>query len=554
MNDLSTRSRVMLLVVVSALPAFALTLYSAFEQRRTAKDGAQADLIRITRLAAREQLQIVEGARQTLIASSQVLAGMKGDRAACNRYLAGLLAQNHGRYYTMGLLDAQGRLVCSAVPWKGAFSAADRGYFQRARKQGEFSVGEYQTGRVTKQEGVNFGYPVKGTDGKVAAVAFVGFDLESFNRVAAATPLPADSNITVLDRSGIVIGRYPITAAVQAGEKLQNKSVLEAVFASSDGVFEGARLDGVKRLYVHEAVMRDSDGEIPIRILVSLSLEEIFADANRALVRNLAAIAAATMLLVLLSWYGTELFVLRSARALLGAARRVRAGDLGARTGLASASDELSQLGQAFDEMAETLQRRESELHQVMQELREQTITDPLTGLYNRRYLRDVLTRELMRAKRKKSPLAALMVDLDHFKRINDSLGHEAGDAVLREVGALLKRSVRGSDIVCRYGGEEFALLMPDATLESAQRRAEEIRAAIRRLEPQFQGKSAGSLSTSVGVALFPNHAGETESLLAKADEALYRAKGEGRDRVVMSDSVAPQEAADPRSRSVPAS
>ncbi|HZT63952.1 MAG TPA: diguanylate cyclase, partial [Burkholderiales bacterium] len=389
---------------------------------------------------------------------------------------------------------------------------------------------------------------------KVTGIAFIGFDLASFNRVATSTPLPPEGIITVVDRNATVIARHPVTDRVRVGRKLENPSVLKALFGTKSGVFETTRLaDGVDRLYVHDAVAENPDGTIPIRILVSLPLSVIFADANRSLTRNLVGIAVATLLLVLGAWYGTELFVLRSIRSLLDAARSVRSGDLGARTRLRQGNDELSQVGQAFDEMAETLQRRDVELRKAVLELKEQALTDPLTGLYNRRYLRDVLARELMRAKRKNSPLAAVMVDVDYFKRINDSLGHEAGDMVLKELSALLRRCVRGSDTVCRYGGEEFALLLPDAMLEGAQRKAEEIRAAVKALDLHFHGKRIGALSASFGIALFPDHAAAAEPLLGRADEALYHAKAAGRDRVVVSDagSAAP---AVPTSRTEPSS
>jgi diguanylate cyclase (GGDEF)-like protein len=241
------------------------------------------------------------------------------------------------------------------------------------------------------------------------------------------------------------------------------------------------------------------------------------------------------LLSLLGAWYGTELFVLRNIRALLYAAERVRKGDLGARTRIGQGKDELGHVGQAFDEMAETLQQRDVALRKAVQDLQEQAVTDPLTGLYNRRYLREALSRELMRAKRKNSPLAVVMVDADHFKRINDTLGHEAGDMVLKELGALFKRSIRGSDIACRYGGEEFALLLPDASLDGAERKAEDIRMAVKRLDIRVQDKPVGALSASFGVALFPQHADEADALLTKADEALYQAKGAGRDRVMVS-------------------
>ncbi|HVQ61680.1 MAG TPA: diguanylate cyclase [Burkholderiales bacterium] len=541
MRNLSTRNKLILLVVASALPALALTLYSTLEERDAAKANARADLVRLTRLATREQEQIIEGVRQTMVASSQVLTALQADAAACNRYFARLLAQNRGRYHSMGLFNLDGYLFCNAVPWTPGTYSGDRDYFQLAKSSGQFSVGSYQMGRVTGLQGVNFGYPVRNAEDKVTGIAFIGFDLASFNRVATSTPLPPEGILTVVDRNATVIARHPAEDRVQAGRKLENPRVLKPLFSTKSGVFETTRLaDGVDRLYVHDAVAENPDGTVPIRILVSLPLSVIFADANRALTRNLVGIVVATLLLVLGAWYGTELFVLRSIRSLLDAARRVRSGDLGARTRLLQGNDELSQVGQAFDEMAETLQRRDVELRKAVQELKEQALTDPLTGLYNRRYLRDVLARELLRAKRRNGSLAAVMVDVDHFKRINDSLGHEAGDMVLKELSALLRRCVRGSDTVCRYGGEEFALLLPDATLEGAQHKAEEIRAAVKALDLRFHGKRIGVLSASFGVALFPNHAADAEPLLGRADEALYHAKGAGRDRVLLSDAAAP--------------
>src|SRR6266571_733605 len=163
----------------------------------------------------------------------------------------------------------------------------------------------------------------------------------------------------------------------------------------------------------------------------------------------------------------------------------------------------------------------------LLQELREQTIRDSLTSLYNRRFLQDYLERELIRARRERAPLALIMMDLDRFKRINDSAGHPAGDQVLVQVGALLKRHVRGSDIACRYGGEEFAVVLPKTTLESARRRSAEICSAIRREAELLRGVTA-----SLGVALCPAHATDAEELIRAADHALYEAKREGRNQV----------------------
>jgi diguanylate cyclase (GGDEF)-like protein len=183
--------------------------------------------------------------------------------------------------------------------------------------------------------------------------------------------------------------------------------------------------------------------------------------------------------------------------------------------------------GLVLSAVIEERRRAVETMQGAMGDLREQTIRDPLTSLYNRRFLYDYLQRELIRAGRERAPLAVMMIDLDHFKQLNDRAGHQAGDQVLAEMGALLERHIRGSDIACRYGGEEFALVLPGATLDGARRRGEEIRSAIRGERARLRG-----ITASLGIALYPEHAGDAEVLLRAADEALYDAKAAGRNRV----------------------
>ncbi|MFZ0804914.1 MAG: diguanylate cyclase [Candidatus Sulfotelmatobacter sp.] len=165
--------------------------------------------------------------------------------------------------------------------------------------------------------------------------------------------------------------------------------------------------------------------------------------------------------------------------------------------------------------------------------LRSQSIRDVLTGLYNRRYLEESLEREIRRAVRAAQPLGILMLDLDHFKRCNDTYGHDAGDTILRETAGLLTRSIRAEDVVCRYGGEEFVIILPTADLNAACMRGERIRSKLRQLAVAHNGQSLGMITVSVGVAALPEHGTSTHELLAAADAALYQAKREGRDRVV---------------------
>ena len=171
---------------------------------------------------------------------------------------------------------------------------------------------------------------------------------------------------------------------------------------------------------------------------------------------------------------------------------------------------------------------------QLRETLRNQSLRDPLTGLFNRRYTEETFARELGRALRLHEPVSLLMLDVDHFKRFNDTFGHDAGDLVLKEIAGVLTHQTRGSDVAARLGGEELCVLLPGATTVDAEHRAEEIRKAIAAITLRHQGKILGRVMTSIGVATAPDHATDVDELMRMADAALYRAKHDGRDRVVV--------------------
>ncbi len=172
---------------------------------------------------------------------------------------------------------------------------------------------------------------------------------------------------------------------------------------------------------------------------------------------------------------------------------------------------------------------------QLRERLRHEAIHDPLTGLYNRRHMEAALEREAHRAQRHNTSLGVLMFDIDHFKTFNDTYGHEAGDAVLREVGELLKHSSRGEDIACRYGGEEFLLILPDTTLEDAGTRAEHLLRQVRQQHVIYQDTTL-AVTISIGVATYPLHGADIQSCVGAADGAVYQAKEAGRNQVVMAE------------------
>ena len=187
----------------------------------------------------------------------------------------------------------------------------------------------------------------------------------------------------------------------------------------------------------------------------------------------------------------------------------------------------------------EDMQQIDQQTLQIMEnsrQLQQAAIRDHLTGLFNRRYMVVTLERELHRALRENAPLGILMMDIDHFKEINDLFGHAAGDLVLQTIGACLQECTRKSDIACRFGGEEFVVIMPGANQEVSCERAQILRKKATEFRMEFEGQTIQNISVSIGIAIFPQHGVDQDRLLINADKALYQAKRAGRDRVMVYD------------------
>lgn len=199
------------------------------------------------------------------------------------------------------------------------------------------------------------------------------------------------------------------------------------------------------------------------------------------------------------------------------------------------------------------LQKQVQKISALRDELREQAIRDPLTGLFNRRYLTETFERELDRAQRESYPVSVIMMDVDRFKRVNDTHGHKAGDLVLKSLGEIVRVHIRGSDIPCRFGGEEFLIVLPETGLETAVQRAEHIRTHFQSMK-FFKGKNGVSPTLSIGIAGFPDNGKKADRIMSAADQALYSAKACGGNKAIKSTIQSqgrekPGRATKPRSR-----
>ena len=193
---------------------------------------------------------------------------------------------------------------------------------------------------------------------------------------------------------------------------------------------------------------------------------------------------------------------------------------------------ESKQVEKRLRHVNDRLQGQLIEIGLLQSKLREQAIRDPLTDIFNRRYLDETLDRELSRAARENYPVCVIMIDLDHFKRVNDTHGHEAGDLVLKAIARTLSEHSRRGDFACRYGGEEFVVVMPNMALETGYERAEDLRKSLNLLRVPFEHYSL-SVTISMGIACFPENGQTRAAILRAADQAMYAAKEAGRDHIL---------------------
>ena len=204
----SLRARLLLLVLLAVIPALGLTLYTNLEERQLRKAQVQEQAMRLSRLVSADHERLIEAARQLLVTLERLPAVRDRNRAACNALFADLLTQ-HSSYANLAVTDADGNVFCSALPMTGPVYVGDRAYFLRALETSDFAIGEFQIGRITRKATVNFGYPLLDDAGHVQGVVVVALDLAWLNEFASHAGLPPGSMLTVIDRNGTTLSRYP---------------------------------------------------------------------------------------------------------------------------------------------------------------------------------------------------------------------------------------------------------------------------------------------------------------------------------------------------------
>ncbi len=348
----------LLLLFLALLPAYGFILYTVFDARQQAAEHARENARWLTRLMATEQKNLIELIHQQLRGLAQLPVVRRPDLAAqCRRHFADLRAQNVF-YANLGVIDANGTLRCSALPFTRPVNLSDRDFFRDARRTRAFAIGGYHIGRVTGKGSANLAYPVVDAAGNATAVVFIALDLGVLaERLIETTSLPAGSTLTILNNQGMILARQP-DQEKWVGKSLPEAPLIRTILAhGQEGATEENGFDGVQRMHVF--IPFYSTAAKQVYVSAGIPTDAVYADANALLLRALLVLALVTVTVVVVTWVGGNKLVLRPMNALMDATRRLGRGNLGARTGLPHSTEEFGQLARGFDEMAQSIEERE---------------------------------------------------------------------------------------------------------------------------------------------------------------------------------------------------
>jgi signal transduction histidine kinase len=360
----SLRSRLMLLVALAITPIAVMTVLNGVREREQAIQASEENLRRLTGLAAANEAQSIEGARQILVDLASV-PDLLRDPARCNALLADVLDRNEG-YVNFGLIQLNGDVTCSAVPMVHPVNLGDRSHFRRALDERRFIAGDYVFGRVIRKHTINLTYPVIDRSGKVVAVVFAAMDLVDLDTFINDINLPPGSVLATVDAHGTIISRRP-DPEHWFGTKL-SRPTLDAMAGAGERAVVVRGDDGVERLHTFARVGPPSLTDYTVTIGIPTDI--ITRGARHDQMMSLLGLAATTMLALLAAWLAGDILIVQRVRKLRDTAEAIAAGKLDARTGIEYAREEIGSLAEALDEMAATLQKKEAARSLAERELR----------------------------------------------------------------------------------------------------------------------------------------------------------------------------------------
>ena len=522
----SLRDRIIAFAVFAALVPSVATAILAYNQNRRALDTRITEELRTSGTQGAREAGLWYQARQfdiKVFASSYEIAEnvTRADGGPRVRAYLQSVMERVDHLAQLVVVDLRGR-VLAAVPDSASGVALPEGWLTDIRSGNDVAGFTVDSGR---KGSITLAVPVF-RQGSGTVVAGLSARLESAGLAAQLTPLaPSMGALSLMAANGAPILRIANDTAMAAAGPLPPEAMDMLRADTSVANF----VNGLGEPAV--GTLRVVPG-LPWVTLAEISQARAFAQARR--LRNATAMILLGII-VGVGWvaFRLGLLIVRPLDRLAVGAERVAAGDLSVALPVVG-SGEVASLTQVFNDMVKRLREGRAALNAANTALQEKnvelerlSVTDQLTGLYNRRRMLEVLENEVHRSKRLEHRFSVLMMDVDLFKKFNDSFGHQAGDRVLAGVAEVLRETTREIDTPARYGGEEFFAVLPEAGLDAAVEVAERIRATL--ASRIFEGRR---VTLSIGVAEFPTHGADGDRLIAAADDALYRAKDEGRNRV----------------------
>jgi diguanylate cyclase (GGDEF)-like protein len=512
---MSIVTRIFVLIALTLLLVAGGVLFSGLQLRQNRVEELRSDTVQLARIAELDMVRILEGAHQLLATLAKLPIEHGWDERACSVMSA--TASSDFEYDHITAVDRNGVRQCSSTVFgQSGNLMPDRELLDRVLAGAGFSVGSYGLGLTSRSEVLRVGYPVVDDSGVVIGAVYAGINLAWLNTAIDQWQLGEKTAIYITDRNGVLIARHPDSRGV--GQPIPG-NLKPLLSATNGGTAEVTGPGGDVSLYGYVPVRAGpSDG---LAVFVGRDQRQIMSDINRSIWLDFAVVLIGLVLSGVFALIYVRRFLARPFQSLLTVAARWRNGDWSVRAESASGIPEFDRLASAFDGMAAEVSSRELKISWMAR-------YDILTGLANRGVFAEALQHEIARANRDGTSFAVLYLDLDHFKDVNDTLGHPIGDLLLQSVAERLRASVRETDTVSRFGGDEFALIATDLR-EPADAAALALKVLAATSEPVLIGDIEVRSGASVGIAVYGPDSADTDTLLSHADIALYRAKSEGR-------------------------
>lgn len=541
----SIKSKIIVLALLTTfIPSLTMGWLSYVKNRQFLDEKITQELLNATSQASREfDVSFKERLYEVKVFSSSYLVpenlekilgskrGTAENRKSLTRlrdYLKSLRAK-FAVYEELMVLDARGRVVASSSGKKSAV-LLPQGWL-KAAKAGTPIISNPMWDKTLKMGVMVTAYPIFTGRERLLGVLAAKLNFQKIISVLENYTLEEAGELYLITQGGAVFSTtQPVTSNFM--EISLGKSYTKKLYSRESATHEYINYRGKDVMGTFKKVPPLNWG-----IVAEKDKEKAYAKIIR--LRNLTVGLVAFLLCIIgLAAYLLGVTIVRPLNRLIGGADKVARGDLevdlpvqgGGELGFMTKVfnnmvHRLRQSRDELDKMNSTLKKRNKKLHEL-------SVTDSLTGLHNHKHLMEKIASEVTRSERHNHPFAVLMIDIDYFKKYNDTYGHQAGDDVLRRMASIFMESIRSSDYAARYGGEEFMILLPETGMDEALQGAKRIRKQLAR-ETFGDDKKKIPITISMGVATYPEHGEDPETLVSKADAALYQAKKAGRDRVI---------------------